>query len=42
MTDLQASLLLIGGAIVVGVITYNKWQEHKEKKNRRARIFFVA
>ncbi len=32
MTDLQASLLLIGGAIVVGVITYNKWQEHKEKK----------
>ena len=33
MTDLQASLLLIGGAIVVGVITYNKWQEHKEKKS---------
>jgi FtsZ-interacting cell division protein ZipA len=33
MTDLQASLLLIGGAIVVGVISYNKWQEHKEKKS---------
>lgn len=33
MTDLQASLLLIGGAIVVGVISYNKWQEYKEKKS---------
>jgi len=33
MTDLQASLLLIGGAIVVGVISYNKWQEHKAKKS---------
>lgn len=33
MTDLQASLLLIGGAIVVGVISYNKWQEHKARKS---------
>lgn len=33
MTDLQASLILIGGAIVAGVITYNKWQEHKAKKS---------
>jgi len=29
MTDLQTSLLVIGGVIVVGVISYNKWQEHK-------------
>lgn len=33
MTDLQASLIVIGGTIVVGVITYNKWQEHKAKKS---------
>lgn len=33
MTDLQASLMAIGGAIVVGVITYNKWQEFKAKKS---------
>ncbi|MDB5763531.1 MAG: cell division protein [Herminiimonas sp.] len=33
MTDLQASLIGIGGAIVVGVISYNKWQEHKAKKS---------
>ncbi|RZI42290.1 cell division protein [Herbaspirillum sp. HC18] len=33
MTDLQASLMAIGGAIVVGVITYNKWQEYKAKKS---------
>lgn len=32
MTDLQGSLLLIGGAIVIGVISYNKWQEYKTKK----------
>jgi hypothetical protein len=32
MTDLQASLMAIGGTIVVGVITYNKWQEYKAKK----------
>lgn len=33
MTDLQASLMVIGGAIVAGVITYNKWQEYKAKKS---------
>lgn len=33
MTDLQTSLIVIGGAIVVGVMTYNKWQEHKAKKS---------
>ncbi len=32
MTDLQASLMAIGGAILVGVISYNKWQEFKTKK----------
>ncbi|HEY8609454.1 MAG TPA: cell division protein ZipA C-terminal FtsZ-binding domain-containing protein [Noviherbaspirillum sp.] len=32
MTELQASLLAIGGTIVVGVFGYNKWQEHKAKK----------
>lgn len=32
MTDLQASLMAIGGTILVGVISYNKWQEHKAKK----------
>ncbi|MGH8809175.1 MAG: cell division protein ZipA C-terminal FtsZ-binding domain-containing protein [Noviherbaspirillum sp.] len=33
MTDLQASLMAIGGAIVVGVISYNKWQEYKAKRS---------
>lgn len=32
MTDLQASLFIIGGSIVVGVISYNKWQEYKARK----------
>ena len=32
MTDLQTSLIAIGGVIVVGVISYNKWQEHKARK----------
>ena len=32
MTDLQASLMVIGGTIVAGVISYNKWQEYKAKK----------
>jgi FtsZ-interacting cell division protein ZipA len=32
MTDLQASLMAIGGTIVVGVITYNKWQEYRARK----------
>jgi hypothetical protein len=33
MNDLQTSLIVIGGAIVVGVISYNKWQEYKAKKS---------
>lgn len=33
MTDLQTSLIAIGSAIVVGVITYNKWQEYKARKS---------
>jgi hypothetical protein len=33
MTDLQMSLIAIGSAIVVGVISYNKWQEYKAKKS---------
>src|SRR5713226_8540382 len=33
MTDLQTSLIVIGGTIVVGVISYNKWQEYKAKKS---------
>ena len=33
MTDLQTSLMAIGGAIVIGVITYNKWQELKARKS---------
>jgi hypothetical protein len=32
MTDLQTSLMAIGGAIVVGVISYNKWQEFKARR----------
>jgi hypothetical protein len=33
MTELQASLIAIGGAIVAGVISYNKWQEYKARKS---------
>jgi FtsZ-interacting cell division protein ZipA len=33
MTDLQASLIVIGIVIIVAVILYNKWQEHKERKS---------
>jgi hypothetical protein len=33
MTDLQISLMAIGGTILVGVISYNKWQEYKAKKS---------
>lgn len=32
MTELQVSLIAIGSAIVAGVISYNKWQEHKARK----------
>ncbi|MDY7548872.1 cell division protein ZipA C-terminal FtsZ-binding domain-containing protein [Glaciimonas sp. Gout2] len=33
MTDLQTSLFVIGGVIIVGVVSYNKWQEYKAKKS---------
>lgn len=33
MTELQASLVGIGGLIVVGVISYNKWQEWRARKS---------
>ncbi|MES2934583.1 MAG: cell division protein ZipA C-terminal FtsZ-binding domain-containing protein [Pseudomonadota bacterium] len=33
MTDLQTSLIAIGGALLIGVISYNKWQEFKAKKS---------
>lgn len=33
MTELEQSLIAIGGAIVVGVFVYNKWQEYRAKKS---------
>lgn len=33
MTDLQSSLFIVGGAFLVGVVSYNKWQEYKAKKS---------
>lgn len=33
MTDLQASLIAIGSVIVIGVISFNKWQEWRAKKS---------
>ena len=33
MTELQTSLIAIGGVIVVGVVSYNKWQEWRAKKS---------
>ncbi len=33
MTELQVSLIAIGSSIVVGVISYNKWQEYKARKS---------
>ncbi len=32
MTELQTSLIAIGGVIVIAVISYNKWHEYKAKK----------
>ena len=32
MSDLQVALLAIGGAIIVAVIAYNKWQERKYRR----------
>lgn len=33
MTDLQLSLIAAGGVLIVGVFSYNKWQEIKTRKN---------
>jgi len=33
MTDFQISLIAAGGVFIVGVITYNKWQEYKARKS---------
>lgn len=33
MTELQTSLIAIGGTFIVGLFAYNKWQEHKARKN---------
>ncbi|MDN4051818.1 cell division protein ZipA C-terminal FtsZ-binding domain-containing protein [Massilia sp. YIM B02763] len=33
MTDFQMSLIAAGGIFVVGVISYNKWQEYKARKS---------
>lgn len=33
MTDLQASLIAIGGTIIAAVVSYNKWQEYKAKRS---------
>jgi hypothetical protein len=33
MTDFQMSLIAAGGVFVVGVVSYNKWQEYKARKS---------
>jgi len=33
MTDLEESLIAIGGTILIGVLIYNKWQEYRAKKS---------
>jgi hypothetical protein len=33
MTDFQMSLIAAGGVFVVGVISYNKWQEYRARKS---------
>lgn len=33
MTDLELSLLAIGGTFVAGVVVFNKWQEYKARKS---------
>ncbi len=33
MTDLEKSLIAIGGIFVAGVFVYNKWQEYKTRKS---------
>ncbi|MBS0336038.1 MAG: hypothetical protein JSS40_04350 [Proteobacteria bacterium] len=33
MSEFQTSLLAIGALVVVGVLAYNKWQEHRARKS---------
>jgi FtsZ-interacting cell division protein ZipA len=33
MSDLQISLIVIGAVIVIAVISFNKWQEHRARKS---------
>lgn len=33
MTDLQISLIAVGGAFIVAVFAFNKWQEYKARKS---------
>jgi hypothetical protein len=33
MNDLQMSLIAAGGVFVVGIVSYNKWQEYKARKS---------
>jgi hypothetical protein len=33
MTELEVGLIAIGGTFLVGVVSYNKWQEYKAKKS---------
>ncbi len=33
MSDLQMSLIVAGGVFIVGVFSYNKWQEYKARKS---------
>ena len=33
MTEFQLSLVAAGGVFVLGVVTYNKWQEYKARKS---------
>ena len=32
MTELQMGLIGLGALAVVGVVAYNKWQEHRQRK----------
>ena len=32
MTDLQITLFGAGGVFIVGVFSYNKWQEYRQRK----------
>ena len=38
MSELQLGLLAIGVAVVIGIFVYNKWQEHRYRKEANARF----